>query len=67
MLPFLAALLDDPCPQVWKAALDGLVAMPCAESAKLLDQALSISVGDKRQWIAEALEQVRVAVDGAES
>jgi HEAT repeat protein len=59
-IPFFAEALKDPNPIVWKAALDGLVSMPCDESVAALQTALDQPYSDKQfhEWVKEALEQV---------
>jgi hypothetical protein len=67
---FLAHLLDDPEPAVWKEALDGLAAIGGSETIRTLQEARSrIAVSRAGQaitveWIDEALEQVRSAGQG---
>jgi HEAT repeat protein len=61
-LPTLAAALDDPCDDVWKDALDGLVTIGGVEAQQIL-QAARLKAGqlpqvDKLEWIDEAFEQV---------
>jgi hypothetical protein len=58
---FLAAALEDPRPDVWKEALDGLVTLASAESRQVLELAKH-RAGEQdetlRAWIEEAIEQV---------
>jgi HEAT repeat protein len=60
-IPFLASVLDDPQPDVWKQALDGLVAMGGIESRiALVDFRSKVSKEDERiPWIDEAIDQLR--------
>jgi len=58
VIPFLATALDDEYPEVWKQAIDGLVAIPCDESLQVLDDARTVAE-DRREWIEEAIEQIR--------
>ncbi|MDB6029180.1 MAG: hypothetical protein JWM68_5403 [Verrucomicrobiales bacterium] len=59
-IPFFADALRDTSPSVWKAALDGFFAVPCAESLAALESA-GESVQDKtqRSWFKEAIDQLR--------
>jgi hypothetical protein len=57
---FLAAALEDPYPEVWKKALDGLVTLSSPESRRVLELAKSrMDTHDPafRSWIEEALDQ----------
>ena len=56
---FLAVALDDGNPLVWKEALDGLVSAADSDAMAILELARSISHEDKRQWMDEAINQVR--------
>ena len=64
-LPLFDSALEDESPKVWKAALDGLVALASPASILLLEEALSrtppgrTSVGEWRSWVEEALQQAR--------
>jgi HEAT repeat protein len=56
---FLARALDDPAPEVWKSALDGLVALGGPSAVQALERARErAQPGDKADWIEEALEQI---------
>jgi hypothetical protein len=62
-ISFLAEALGDEFPEVWKVAIDGLVAMPCDESLRNLRAALNAvpdqcDAAQRREWIQEAIEQV---------
>jgi hypothetical protein len=58
---FLAVVLEDPDPDVWKQALDGLVTLASPESRRVLDLARSRAPGQDailREWIEEAIDQI---------
>jgi HEAT repeat protein len=58
---FLAVALEDPHPDVWKQALDGLVIIASPESRKVLELAKSGAAGQDailRGWIEEAIAQI---------
>lgn len=61
-VPFLATALADPSSEVWKSALDGLVAIATPEAVQSLrDAAVSLSPAQEaagfRTWLGEAIEQ----------
>lgn len=62
---FLAAALFDPGPEVWKHALDGLVAISNGDAAQTVAAALEAvrqrptANGLSEEWLIEALEQIR--------
>jgi len=57
---FLAEALDDPAPEVWKSALDGLVTLAGQAAISILVSAKQRTQGgEKADWIDEALEQIR--------
>ena len=64
-LPLFEAALRDPSPGVWKAALDGLVALASPASLLLLEEAArreppgSVDYPDWEAWVREALQQAR--------
>ncbi len=64
-ISFLSEALDDNHPEVWKNALDGIVALghPSAiqvlESAKQNVQATHSKRSIKIEWIDEAIQQIR--------
>jgi len=64
-LPFFDAALRDASPDVWKAALDGLVDLASPASLRLLQEAAAreppghTASSDWQAWIGEALQQVR--------
>ena len=57
----LAEALNDRAPEVWKAALDGLVTIQGALAASVLREALAASERGEHhvpaEWLREALEQ----------
>jgi hypothetical protein len=58
---FLAIALDDPHPDVWKQALDGLVTLASPESRKVLELAKSRLAEEDailRARIEEAIDQI---------
>jgi hypothetical protein len=60
---FPAEALGDEFPEVWKEAIEGLVAMPCDESLQGLRAALNAvaeqrDAAERREWIQEAIAQV---------
>ena len=63
-IPFLASVLNDSEPAVWKQAIDGLVTLASVEAANALRAARSRQFARKadrdefQQWIDEAIEQV---------
>ena len=67
-LPTLRAALRDTDDRVWKEALDGLVTLGGAAAQRTLQEeraALSegIKAREKREWIDEAIEQIRESTD----
>jgi HEAT repeat protein len=57
---FLAEALDDPAPEVWKSALDGLVALGGPSAIRVLESAKQKAFPrDRADWIDEALQQLR--------
>jgi HEAT repeat protein len=64
-LPIFEAALRDPSPQVWKAALDGLVDLASAAALLLLQEAAGreppgrTAPSDWEAWVQEALQQAR--------
>lgn len=61
VIPFLASALNDEQPEVWKQAIDGLVAIGGEESRNVLKDYLSrIPSRDERSnWISEAIGQLQ--------
>jgi HEAT repeat protein len=68
-LPMFGRALHDPEPNVWRAALDGLVDLASPAAAALLEEALRSAppgrtrVSDWTSWLEEALRQARAAID----
>lgn len=61
---FLADVLGDPTPVVWKQALDGLVTLASPESLRLLRSAADGECdAERRDWIEEAIEQSADAIE----
>ena len=64
-LPLFEAALRDPSPEVWKAALDGLVDLASPASLLLLQEAVereppgSTTASEWQAWVREALQQAR--------
>jgi len=62
---FLEEALEDPSPEVWKQALDGLVTLGGPEVKQTLQRAMARAQGrgkagqEEAEWIGEALEQTR--------
>jgi hypothetical protein len=58
-LAFLASVLSSPDDKIWKTALDGLVSVGGQAALEVLEQALVLSDPAKREWVVEAISQVR--------
>jgi len=62
VVSILAIALDDPAPEVWKEALDGLVTIGDSSASAVLRSALARSrrgeLGVPSEWLTEAIEQV---------
>lgn len=60
-IPLLAEALDDPEPDVWMQALDGLVTLASSESLATLTSRKLRSPANStiHEWIEEAIEQVQ--------
>jgi HEAT repeat protein len=64
-LPLFEAALRDPSPDVWKAALDGLVDLASTASLVLLEQAAQreppgrTDTAEWEAWVREALQQAQ--------
>jgi len=64
-LPLFEAALRDPSPEVWKAALDGLVDLASPASLILLEEAAEreppgrTGFSEWEAWVREALQQAR--------
>jgi HEAT repeat protein len=71
-IEFLGQALSDPEPEVWKEALDGLVAIGGQESAAWLKQTQDrlargeVDNGLTADWISEALEQIETWAIGSQ-
>jgi hypothetical protein len=61
-IPFLGEALHDPDPEVWKAALDGLVALASSEASRVLRVSTESIADERSSWIQEAIEQVDDAI-----
>jgi hypothetical protein len=57
-LPLLRQAVEDGHDQVWREALDGLVALGGPEALEIARQARGRAAGDKRQWFDEAVQQM---------
>jgi hypothetical protein len=57
-LPFLQKALEDAHDHVWKEALDGLVSIGGQEAIEIVRQARGRTVGDKAEWLDEAVHQI---------
>ena len=57
---FLVSILNNPYPEIWKQALDGLVTIGGAQSIKALKDCLDrIPPDDERfPWFTEAIDQI---------
>jgi HEAT repeat protein len=64
-IPILADALNDPDPEVWKQALDGLVtikskeALSALQAEKLRRLETDAETAEFRSWLDEAIEQLR--------
>jgi len=66
-IEFLADALDDPHPDVWKEALDGLVCLATPAASTVLRGAVKRPMDDdgvRRAWVEEAIEQIDDAIAG---
>jgi HEAT repeat protein len=61
-VPFLAGLLYDRDPEIWKAALDSLVTIGGPAVRDALAAAEMAATEERRAWIAEAIQQVTAAL-----
>jgi hypothetical protein len=57
-IPFLVEALDDPHPEAWKQALDGLCTLGAVGELRALESAPRQLDEERRTWIAEAIEQL---------
>ena len=68
VIPFLAEVLHDPEPDVWKEALDGLVTLASPKAIEALRSARNRpfkkakDAEEFREWIDEAMEQARTGM-----
>jgi HEAT repeats len=65
-LAFLGEALQDPSPEVWRQALDGLVTLATPESLQTLEGARDTASGaneDFRAWVEGAIEDVSGRID----
>ncbi len=61
--PFLFEALNDADNETWRQALDGLVALASPTILDGLESALRVEAdASRRQWFAEALDQIRQAI-----
>jgi hypothetical protein len=57
-IPVLSELVVSGESEVWKAALDALVTIGGDDARRALEEASHLAGGERRPWIAEAIEQV---------
>jgi hypothetical protein len=57
-VPFLASCLAERKPEIWKAALDGLVILSGSPAMEALREARSTAPPDRRHWIDDAMQQI---------
>jgi HEAT repeat protein len=60
-IEFLGEALQDPNPEVWKQALDGLVTLATPESLQILESArdrVGVADDDFQAWVEGAIEDV---------
>jgi HEAT repeat protein len=65
-LEFLGEALQDPSPEVWRQALDGLVTLATPESLRILEGARDSGRGgdeDFRAWVDGAIDDVSGRID----
>ena len=69
-LELLGEALQDPAPEVWREALDGLATLASPESLRILESTRDGLVvsdeadgDDRREWIDGAIEDVRGRID----
>jgi HEAT repeat protein len=65
-IEFLGEALQDPNPEVWKQALDGLVTLASPESLRILESArdrLGVDLDDFQSWVEGAIEDVSGRID----
>ena len=72
-IPLLAEALNDHAPEIWKEAIDGLVAIASPESLQLLQTARMRQFADARmgrifsEWLEEAITQVAAQLKSFET
>jgi len=57
-VPFLAQMLNDPSRKVWKAAIDGLVALGTDDALVALKTARGGASAEQFEYIDEAIDQI---------
>src|SRR4030095_14676084 len=57
-VPFLRHVLQDRKPEMWKAALDGLVILGDQAALNALCEARIIASREQRPWLEEAIQQI---------
>jgi HEAT repeat protein len=65
-LDLLGEALQDPSPEVWRQALDGLVTLATPESLRILEATRDTARGgddDFRAWVEGAIEDVSGRID----
>lgn len=65
-IELLGEALQDPAPEVWKQALDGLVTLASPESLRILEAArdrVGVSLDDFQSWVEGAIEDVSGRID----
>jgi HEAT repeat protein len=65
-IEFLGEALQDPNPEVWKQALDGLATLASPESLQILESArdrVGVVDDDFRSWVEGAIEDVSGRID----
>jgi HEAT repeat protein len=57
-VPFLVSGLNDRRPEIWRAALDGLVILGGASALEALREARATAPRERRHWLDEAMQQI---------
>lgn len=57
-IPFLAEQIHNSVPEIWKTALDGLVALGGPKVFEVLGTAREATTAEKREWFDEAICQI---------
>jgi HEAT repeat protein len=65
-LSFLKEALDDEQPDVWKEALDGLIAFGGQSALDVVRHARARANAHKSEWFDEAIQQINDAMSGGE-